>query len=82
MIELSDILDLLHGNISIHNAILKQNRFWKIVSKRNPTEDIVIVCSRDDINCDILPSKNSFFKILTKDVADYVKKLEENLKGK
>ena len=75
MIAPRDMFDLLHGNVPMRNVILKQNKFWKVISGEEPVDDVVVECSIDDIDCNVLPQENAFFEILTKDIAEYVKNL-------
>lgn len=76
MIAPRDMFDLLHGNLPMRNVILKQNKFWKVISGEEPVDDVVVECSIDDIDCNVLPQENAFFEILTKDIAEYVKKFD------
>lgn len=76
MIAPRDMFDLLHGNVPMRNVILKQNKFWKVISGEEPVDDVVVECSIDDIDCNVLPQENAFFEILTKDIAEYVKKFD------
>ena len=76
MIAPRDMIDLLHGNVPMRNVILKQNKFWKVISGEEPVDDVVVECSIDDIDCNVLPQENAFFEILTKDIAEYVKKFD------
>lgn len=76
LISQKDMFDLLHGNVSMRNVFLMQNEFWTVLSGETPVDDIVMECSRENIDYSVLPEENAVFEVLTKDIAEYVKKFD------
>lgn len=73
---IQDIHGLLHGNISMRDAMLKQEKFWRIDAGNTPSEDVVVECPISDIDLSVLPAENACFKILTQEITEYVKKID------
>lgn len=74
VVELSilDVYNLLHGNIPMRNVILKQSEYWYIISGDDLYSDKVIKMGIDTLNEDLLPEKEAYFKILTRQIEIYV----------
>ena len=72
-----DVFDLLHGNISMRDAFLKQNEYWHVLSGDVPEDDVVNKFSISDLDNKILPDENAYFEILTQDVKKYTDEFDE-----
>lgn len=71
-----DVYNLLHGNISMRDAILKQREYWDIVSGDEIYLDEVTKKHIEEIELDTLPEKDACFKALTKQVKLFVQKFD------
>lgn len=72
-----DVYGLLHGNISMRNAILNQKEYWDVMSGEEIELDIVIKKNIDTIEKELLPEADACFQILTKQIASFVQKFDE-----
>lgn len=75
-LSLSDVYNLLHGKIPMRDIILKQNEYWDIVSGNEIYLDTVTKKSIDALETGLLPEKNAYFKILTKQMQLFVQKFD------
>lgn len=75
-LPLIDVYNLLHGKISMRDAILKQNEYWDIVSGEDISLDVVVKKNIDAIETALLPETEACFKILTKQIQLFVQKFD------
>jgi len=73
-----DVYNLLNGKISMRDAILKQEKYWEVISGEEIDEDCVTEHPMSEIHCDALPEKDAKFEILTDDIKGYVEKFNDN----
>lgn len=71
-----DVYNLLHGNISMRDVILKQREYWDIVSGDETYLDEVTKKHIEEVDLDTLPEKEACYKALTKQVMLYVQKFD------
>ena len=71
-----DVYNLLHGNISMRDVILKQREYWDIVSGDEIYLDEVTKKHIEEVDLDTLPEKEACYKALTKQVMLYVQKFD------
>ncbi len=76
-LSLGDVYDLLHGEKTMRDIILKQKEFWEICSEDDIASDKVKKCDMVAIDQSLLPEANAEFEILTKDMEQYVKKFDQ-----
>lgn len=75
-VSLFDIYDLLHGNVSMRNAILKHKEYWMITSGEDISNDIVERKMMEDIDQSWLPQEGAYYKVLTESIKHYVKLID------
>ena len=78
-ISLFDIYDLLHGNISMRNSILKHKEYWMVFSGEDIEHDIVEYHLMNDIEQNCLPQEGACFKILTESMRQYTEIIDNLL---
>ena len=71
-----DVYNLLHGNISMRDVILKQREYWDIVSGDEIYLDEVTKKHIEEVDLDTLPETEACYKALTKQVMLYVQKFD------
>lgn len=71
-----DVYNLLHGKISMRDAVLKQREYWDIVSGDEIYLDEVTKKHIEEVDLDTLPEKGACFKALTKQKKLYVQKFD------
>ena len=70
---------LLHGIISMRDAMLADGEYWEIFSSDDINSDTVVRHSISDIDPSILPEEGATYKILTKDMVQYVKEFDYSI---
>lgn len=75
-VSLFDIYDLLHGNVSMRDAILKHKEYWMITSGEDISNDIVERKMIKDIDQSWLPQEGAYFKVLTESIEQYLKSID------
>ena len=78
-VSLFDIYDLLHGNISMRDALLKNKEYWMVFSGTDISDDIVERRRMKDIDQSCLPKKDACFKVLTESMEQYVEIIDNML---
>jgi len=71
-LSLKKVYELLHGVISMRDAILKQNEYWEIISGDEVSLDNVTKKDIKTIDKNMLPEEGARFKILTSQIQNYV----------
>ncbi len=76
-----DVYNLLNGNISMRDAILKQKKYWEVISGEEIEEDCVTEYAMSEFHCDALPEKDAPIEILTDDIKRYVQEFNRAFLG-
>lgn len=81
VVEMSifDVFDLLHGNVTMRDAIMKHREYWQVISGEDVASDNVTKCFAGNIDDSLLPEKGAYFQILTKDMEVFVNRIDEKL---
>lgn len=74
----ADVYNLLHGNIAMRDVILKQNKYWDIISGDEIYLDKIEKKDIDSIDRDLLPEEGACFKSLTNATDSYIKNFDDN----
>lgn len=75
-VSLFDIYDLLHGNVSMRDAILNHKEYWMVTSGEDISNDIVERKTIKDIDQSCLPQEGAYFKVLTESIEQYLKSID------
>lgn len=75
-VSLFDIYDLLHGNVSMRDAILNHKEYWMVTSGEDISNDIVERKMIKDIDQSWLPQEGAYFKVLTESIEQYLKSID------
>lgn len=75
-LSMNDLYELLHGEGSIRNTILKQNEYWNVISGKEISLDKVEKLSIPELNVSLLPKENTYFEIVSTKLENYVKKFD------
>lgn len=75
-LSMNDLYELLHGEGSIRNAILKQNEYWNVISGKEIPLDKVEKLSITKLDVSLLPKENTYFEIVSTKLENYVKKFD------
>lgn len=75
-VSLFDIYDLLHGNVSMRDAILNHKEYWMVTSGEDISNDIVERKTIKDIDQSWLPQEGAYFKVLTESIEQYLKSID------
>lgn len=75
-ISLQDLHALLHGQITMRDAMLNQDKFWHIEAADKPLADVVVEHPIQDMDLSVLPEENAKFRILTQEITNYVKSVD------
>ena len=75
-LSLEDTYNLLHGNITMRKAILKQPEYWDIVSGEEISLDTVEKKNINTIKMDLLPEEGAYFEILTNQIKKFVQNFD------
>lgn len=77
-LSLSDTYNLLHGNVPMRDVILKQSEYWMIHSGDEIDFDMVKKYKMDMLELSLLPEKDACFKILTKEMREFVQRFDQD----
>ena len=77
--DIQNIINMLRGKITMHDALLKADTFWKIQVGEEVSEDIVEKYDIREVDTSFLPQKDAYFHLVTKDMTDFCQGLEKNL---
>lgn len=80
-VSLSHLSKMLHERITMRALILQADKFWDITAGEDYTSDCIIEKPINEIQIDLLPYENAYLKITTKDVEEYVEKIDSVLYG-
>lgn len=75
-VSLFDIYDLLHGNVSMRDAILNHKEYWMVTSGEDISNDIVERKTIKDFDQSWLPQEGAYFKVLTESIEQYLKSID------
>lgn len=75
-LSMDNVYELLHGEESIRNSILKQEEYWNIISGKEISSDKVERLNISELDVDLLPKENVYFEIVSKKLEDYVKNFD------
>lgn len=75
-LSMNDLYELLHGEGSIRNTILKQNEYWNVISGEEISLDKVEKLSIPELDVSLLPKEDVYFEIVSTKLEDYVKKFD------
>lgn len=75
-LSMNDLYELLHGEGSIRNTILKQNEYWNVISGKEISLDKVEKLSITKLDVSLLPKENTYFEIVSTKLENYVKKFD------
>lgn len=77
--DLSDILNMLKGELKIRKLFLKQKNYWEITSGETPEEDEVRYLEVEMLDIGILPADEVYYSVLTDEVKNYISQFEKDL---
>ena len=75
-LSMNDLYELLHGEGSIRNTILKQNEYWNVISGQEISLDEIERLSISELDVGLLPKENVYFEIVSTKLENYVKKFD------
>lgn len=75
-LSMNDLYELLHGEGSIRNTILKQNEYWNVISGEGISLDKVEKLSISKLSSSLLPKEDVYFEIVSTKLENYVKKFD------
>ena len=73
----ADAYDLLHGNISMRDSILKQPTYWSVLASDNALFDTVSKHPIHEIDLSLLPDKNASYRNLDNDGWEYINQINK-----
>lgn len=74
-----EVLDLLHGKLSMQDIILNQKLFWKVSAGEDISQDNVETNTVDQIEYEALPYEDAFYEIPSPDMEEFVRQFENQL---
>ena len=75
-LSMNDLYELLHGERSIRNIILKQKEYWNVISGEEISLDKVEKLSIPELDVSLLPKEDVYFEIVSMKLENYVKKFD------
>ena len=75
-LSMNDVYELLHGEESIRNIILKQKEYWNVISGEEISLDKVEKLSILKLDVSLLPKEDVYFEIVSMKLENYVKKFD------
>ena len=75
-LSMNDVYELLHGEGSIRNTILKQNEYWNVISGEEISLDKVGKLSISELDVSLSPKEDVYFEIVSTKLENYVKKFD------
>ena len=75
-LSMNDVYELLHGEESIRNIILKQKEYWNVISGKEISLDKVGKLSISELDVSLLPKEDVYFEIVSMKLENYVKKFD------
>lgn len=80
-ISLADVSDLLHGNIAMRDAILKQKNYWMVYCAAKPSKNQVEKHEMKDLDKSLLPEGGVPYKVLTQSMKNYINRFDLNFQN-
>ena len=75
-LSMNDLYELLHGEGSIRNTIVKQNEYWNVISGEEISLDKVEKLSISELDVSLLPKEDVYFEIVSMKLENYIKKFD------
>ena len=75
-LSMNDVYKLLHGEEPIRDTILKQNEYWNVISGKEIPLDKVEKLSISKLDSSLLLKEDVYFKIVSTNLENYVKKFD------
>lgn len=75
-VSLSRLSKMLHGKITMRELIVQTNKYWDIIPGEDTEQDIVVEKNINEIPLNTLPYEGAYFKVATRDLAEYVEKVD------
>lgn len=82
IVEVTDVqlYNMLLGNISMREIFTEQDEYWKVTPTDNKVEnDIVQKKKMKEIDADELPDEGARFKLFSKELEDYTRKIGDGI---
>lgn len=76
-VSMVDVWNLLHGRIPMRDVITKQKEFWKVISRNDISDDIIMQYSMEQIDHDILPESGVCYNAITEDEIQFVSQFDQ-----
>lgn len=80
-ISLSQLSKMLHEKITMRALVLQADKFWDITAGEDYTKDQIIEKCIADIPLETLPYEGAYFKAASKDMEEYIDKIDSVLYG-
>ena len=77
--DLSDVLNMLNGELEIRKLFVKQQKYWEIISGETFEMDEIRYLNIENLDITILPEDNVYYSALTDEVKNYIAKFEEDI---
>lgn len=77
--ENRDIVNMLHGRITMRSLFTKEDIIWKIISGEEVSQDIVEQISQCELDQSVLPIEEGYYEIVDSEIQDYCNKLEKSV---
>lgn len=79
---LTQLRDMLYGNISMRDIFTEQKFFWQVISKDGKAEnDIVTYKPIDEFEPEDLPLENAFFRLFSDELQKYADSISKKVLG-
>ncbi|MBD5489823.1 MAG: hypothetical protein HDR13_13715 [Lachnospiraceae bacterium] len=78
---LNRLSKMLHERMTMRELILDSDKFWDVIVGEDVTEDIVIEKKIDQIPTNVLPYEGAYLKVATRDLKEYVERIDSILYG-
>lgn len=75
----NEVSDMLHGKVSMRQAILKQNSYWDVKTGDEIADDEVTEHDMADIPQEVLPYEDACYEVVSDDVKSYLQILDTRL---
>ena len=74
-----ELSDMLHGKVSMRQAILEQKRYWDVKTGDEIADDEVTEHDIADIPQEVLPYEDACYEVVSDDVKSYLQILDTSL---
>lgn len=75
-LSVSELSNLLHGNIPMRDIFLKKDYYWEVISNEDIFSDTVTKHKINQLIYSLLPKENVYFQVLTEEVETFIQKLD------